>query len=44
MPPLDSLPRPAASVGRTVGLLILRLYVACALVLVVVKTVELIIK
>jgi Mn2+/Fe2+ NRAMP family transporter len=41
MPRLDALRRPEPSVARTVGLLILRVYVACALALVVVKTVEL---
>jgi Mn2+/Fe2+ NRAMP family transporter len=43
MPALDSLPRPARSAGRTAGLLVLRLYVACTFALVVVKSVELIV-
>ena len=41
MPHLESLARPLPSTARTFGLLILRIYVACALVLVVVKTIEL---
>jgi hypothetical protein len=41
MPHLDVLRRPEPSAARTFGLLVLRVYVACALVLVVLKTVEL---
>jgi len=41
MPHLDSLHRPEPSTARTFGLLTLRVYVACALALVVLKTVEL---
>jgi len=41
MPHLDSLPRPQPSTARTVGLLVLRAYVACAVGLVVLKAVEL---
>jgi len=41
MPRLDSLRRPQPSTARALGLLILRVYVTCAVGLVVVKTIEL---
>ena len=42
MPPLESLPRPAGSRGRTVGLVVLRAYLLLAAVLLVVKAVGLV--
>ena len=41
MPPLESLPKPAWSPGRKLGLLTLRLYLVIAVSLVVVKIVQL---
>jgi hypothetical protein len=41
MPPLESLPRPAWSPGRKLGLLTLRLYLVIAISLVIVKIVQL---
>ncbi|HLV98706.1 MAG TPA: divalent metal cation transporter [Ktedonobacterales bacterium] len=41
MPPLDQLPKPMATVGRTIGLLVLRGYLLIAVVLVAIKFVQL---
>ena len=41
MPPLDELPKPVATTGRTIGLLVLRAYLLIAVVLVAVKFVQL---
>ena len=41
MPPLDLLQRPAMSAGRKVGMSALRLYLAVAMILVIIKIVQL---
>jgi NRAMP (natural resistance-associated macrophage protein)-like metal ion transporter len=41
MPPLDRLPKPVATTGRTIGLLVLRGYLLIAVVLVAIKFVQL---
>ncbi len=41
MPSLESLDRPALSPGRTVGLVVLRVYLTVAAAMVVVRAVEL---
>lgn len=41
MPPLEELPKPAWSVTRTIGLSILRAYLIIAVLLLVVKVVQL---
>jgi hypothetical protein len=41
MPPLESLPKPAWSPGRKLGMLTLRLYLVIAVSLVIVKIVQL---
>jgi Mn2+/Fe2+ NRAMP family transporter len=41
MPPIDTLPPPAASRSRTIGLIVLRTYLSAGAVLVVVKVVQL---
>jgi hypothetical protein len=41
MPPLDQLPRPVSTTGRTIGLLVLRGYLILAAVLVAIKFVQL---